>query len=49
LKVSTEDGRLLSAHMENPVDVVDRHCKDAALTDCSESTRFKILRQISIE
>jgi hypothetical protein len=49
LKVSMEDGRLLSAHMENPVDVVDRHCKDAALTDCSESTRFKILRQISIE
>lgn len=46
LAVSLTDGRLLSAAMVNPVDVLERTCSDAALTACGDSVRYRILRTI---
>jgi hypothetical protein len=34
LVVSLVDGRIVSATMDNPVDVLERTCSDAALTSC---------------
>jgi hypothetical protein len=48
LVVSLTDGRILSATMDNPVDVLERTCSDAALTSCSPPTRYKILRTIAL-
>jgi hypothetical protein len=49
LKISLETGRILSATMDNPVDVLERDCDDAALTVCGTPTRYKIRRQIALD
>src|SRR5215831_1770771 len=34
IKISLADGRILSATQENPLEVLERNCSDAALTTC---------------
>ena len=48
ITVSLANGRILSATMDNPVQVLERTCKDAALMDCGEATRYDIRRQIEL-
>jgi len=47
LKV-TKNGKLLSATMENPVEVLARDCTDAELRRCGDSVRYQIKRQIEL-
>lgn len=49
LKVSLETGRILSATMDNPVDVLERACDDAALTVCGAPVHYGIHRQITLD
>jgi hypothetical protein len=46
--VSTADGRILSATMENPVVTSSRVCEDAALTKCGVTQPHTIHRHIEI-
>lgn len=46
--VSLTDGRILSASMDNPVEVLERQCRNAALTVCGEPIRYEIRRKIEI-
>jgi hypothetical protein len=49
IKVGLSDGRIISATLENPVEVLERECSDAALAACGEPVRFQILRQVEIK
>lgn len=49
IKVSLTDGRILSAQMDNPVEVLERECTDAELTKAGPPVRYKIRRQIDLE
>lgn len=48
IRVSLTDGHVLSATMDNPVEVSERECTDKALTSCREPIRYEILRKIEI-
>ena len=48
IKVSLTNGKILSATMDNPVEVVERECLDEALMKCGEPKRYQIRRQIEI-
>jgi hypothetical protein len=48
ITVSTADGRVVSATMDNPVKTIERVCKDEALTQCGDSKPHLIQRRISI-
>lgn len=48
IKVALATGRILSATMDNPVDVMERACNDAALTDCGNPERYTIRRQLTL-
>jgi hypothetical protein len=48
LKVSLDSGRILSATMDNPVEILERECADAALADCGDPVRYQVRRQIEI-
>jgi hypothetical protein len=39
---------IVTATMDNPVDLVERVCRDASLTTCGEPYRYRILRRISL-
>lgn len=43
------DGKILSAVMDNPVEVRRRVCKDAALAEAGEPIRYKIHRHIELK
>jgi len=49
LRISLETGRIISATMDNPVDVLERGCDDAALTVCGAPVRYGIRRQITLD
>lgn len=49
IRISLTDGHVLSATMDNPVEVSERECDDAALTLCGAPIRYQIRRQISIQ
>jgi hypothetical protein len=49
IKTSLADGRILSATMDNPVEVLERQCEDAALAICGDPIRYQIRRQIAIQ
>jgi hypothetical protein len=49
LKVSLEDGKILSVTMENPVTAIHRECTDAALTQCGAATPRQIMRRVEVE
>lgn len=46
--VSSHDGRILSATLNNPVKAIRRECSDAALTNCGDPMPREILRQITV-
>ena len=48
IKVGLAAGNIISADLENSVDVRERGCSDAALTACSEPMRYPIHRHITI-
>jgi hypothetical protein len=48
IKISTPNGKIISAFMDNPVDVLERVCSDSSLISCSGPTRFQIRRQITL-
>lgn len=48
IRVSLVDGRILSATMDNPVQVLEKTCKDAVLMDCGEPSRYEIRREIEL-
>jgi hypothetical protein len=48
LEIGRSDGRLLSAVMHNPVEVVERDCDDAALSVCGSQRRYWISRVITL-
>ena len=48
LTVSTADGGILSASMDNPVVTSTRECEDAALTKCGEAQQHTIHRHVEI-
>ncbi len=49
IKLSLISGSILSATMNNPVDVLERDCDDAALLMCGAEVRYRIRRQIVLE
>lgn len=42
------DGKILSATMDNPVEVLERDCSDAQLMHCGDPARYQIKRQIEL-
>lgn len=48
IRLSTANGKIVSAALKNPVDVLERECKDEALRQCGEGVRYQRLRQIQI-
>ena len=48
LTVSTADGHIVRATMENPVSTIERVCEDEALTTCGPAKRHEILRKIEL-
>jgi hypothetical protein len=48
IKVALATGRILSATMDNPVEVMERACNDVALADCGSPERYSIRRQITL-
>ena len=49
IRLSLPSGRVLSAELQNPVDVLERNCNDAALASCGPPLRYQIKRQILVE
>ena len=49
IRLASSSGRILSAVMENPVDVLERDCDDRALTVCGPSLRYRIRREIHLD
>jgi hypothetical protein len=47
LKVAA-DGKILSATLDNPVEVSARDCTDVELTHCGEPARYQIVRHIEL-
>lgn len=48
ITVSTADGHMVSATMDNPVITVERVCEDEALTKCGDPKRHEIFRKIEM-
>lgn len=48
ITVSTADGEILSATMDNRVKTIERTCQDAALTKCGEAKPHEITRSIEV-
>ena len=48
IELDRATGKILSATLDNPVEVKERKCEDAALTACGEATRYRIVRQITL-
>ena len=48
IKVNLDDGRIVSATLDNPVEVLERECADAALSTCGDPMRYQIRRRVEI-
>jgi hypothetical protein len=48
LTVDLDSGRILSATMNNPVEVLERECEDPEARRCGEPVRYRILRTIQL-
>lgn len=48
LEVSMINGAIVSARMDNLVEVLQRQCSDSTLTQCGDSIRYQIKRNIEI-
>ena len=49
IKLDLPSGRILSATMENPTDVLERDCEDAALYNCGPAIQYQIRRRITLK
>ena len=49
IRLDLADGKILSATMDNPVDVVRRQCADAALSQCGDPLRYRIQRHVELK
>ena len=49
IKLSMATGRIISASMENPVEVQERDCDDSTLAVCGTPVRYRIHRKIELE
>ena len=48
IHLSLDDGRIISASMDNPLETVERVCDDVALTRCGDPQSHAIFRRIEI-
>jgi hypothetical protein len=48
VRLSLADGKVLTATLDNQVDVLERGCRDSSLTLCSDPVRYRIRRRIEI-
>lgn len=48
IRLSLADGRVLTATLDNQVDVLERDCADSSLTRCGDPVRYRILRRVEI-
>ncbi len=48
LILDTTDGRLVSATLDNPVDILERECDDFAHTRCAEPVRYRVFREVEL-
>ena len=48
IRLNLKDGSVLSASLDNQVDVLERICRDSLLTLCKEPIRYQIRRRIEI-
>ena len=48
IEVERPSGRILTATMDNPVDIVQRHCADESLAEPKEPVRYRIHRRIEL-
>jgi hypothetical protein len=46
--LDTGDGRILSATLDDPVEVLERECEDFALAKCAEPSRYKVFREVEL-
>jgi len=49
IRLSTNDGRIVSGRMTNPVEILERECADQTLAKCGEAARYRILREIELK
>jgi hypothetical protein len=49
IQLGVPSGRILSASMDNPVEVSGRDCSGAALVACGTASRYEIRRKISLK
>lgn len=49
IKLSLADGRIVSATIHNPVEVIERECSNAELSDCGTPQRYQILREVELK
>jgi hypothetical protein len=49
LNVSLGNGAIVSAQMDNLVEVLQRQCSEPALTQCGDSIRYQVKRSIQIQ
>jgi hypothetical protein len=48
LVIDTETGKLVSAHMHNPVTMISRNCRDEQLLECDSATPHTLIRDIDL-
>jgi hypothetical protein len=48
IRVSLVNGTIVSATIDNPVEVLERDCADAALTACGNPARYQIRRHVEV-
>lgn len=49
ITISTQSGRIISASLDNPVEVQQRTCDDPGMTHCGSPLRYRIQRTISLD
>jgi hypothetical protein len=48
IRVSLVNGKIVSAAIDNPVEVLQRDCTDVALTACDSPVRYQIRRRVEV-
>jgi len=49
INVSLKNGKIISATINNPVEVLSRECEDTELSRCGPPKRFQVLRRIAVK
>jgi hypothetical protein len=49
INVSLQNGKIISATIDHPVEVLSRECEDAELSHCGPPKRFQSLRRIDVK